>query len=112
MTALVSKPTNPLYYLESDRDRDEWSKSIWLGPVAERMGLTDVQPRHFLNLWYGREPHGGKPLVRNHGSPTRVPAFEFVLSFHASMKLLELAPDRNAGRSATRKRSPRKIGSS
>jgi hypothetical protein len=57
------------------------------------LALTDVQPRHFLNLWYGREPHGGKPLVRNHGSQTRVLAFEFVLSFHGSMKLLELAPE-------------------
>jgi conjugative relaxase-like TrwC/TraI family protein len=93
MTALVNKPSNPLYYLQSSRDRDEWTKSIWLGPVAERMGLTDVQPRHFLNFWYGREPHGGKPLVTNYSSPKRVPAFEFVLSFHGSMKLPELAPD-------------------
>jgi conjugative relaxase-like TrwC/TraI family protein len=93
MTALVSKPTNPLYYLQSDRDRDEWSKSLWLGPVAERMGLTDVEPRHFLNLWYGREPHGGKPLVENYRSPKRVPGFELVLSFDGRMKLLELAPD-------------------
>jgi conjugative relaxase-like TrwC/TraI family protein len=93
MTALVSKPTNPLYYIQSDRDRDEWSKSVWLGPLVERFGLTDFQPRHFLNFWYGREPHGGKPLVDNHKSPKRVHAFEFVLSFDGRMKLLELAPD-------------------
>src|SRR5262249_16894278 len=68
-------------------------KSVWLGPVAERMGLTDVQSRHFLNLWYGFEPHGGRPLVDNYRSEKRVPGFEMVLSFHGSMKLLELAPD-------------------
>lgn len=93
MTALVNKPTNPLYYIQSDRDRDEWSKSIWLGPLVERFDLTNFQPRHYLNLWYGREPHGGKPLVDNHDSPKRVKAFGFVFSPHGSMKLLELAPD-------------------
>ncbi|MFO0808983.1 MAG: relaxase domain-containing protein [Gemmataceae bacterium] len=93
MTALLNKPKGPHYYIDPDRDRGEWTKSFWHGPVAERLGLTDVLPRHFVNLWHGREPHGGKPLVKNHDSPTRVPVIEVVGTLDGTMKLPELAPD-------------------
>ncbi len=93
MTALVSKPKDPRYYIDQDRDRGEFSQSVWVGPAAERFGLTDFQPRHFLNLWDGREPHGGKPVAKNRNSPDRVRAYDMVVSFDGTMKLLDIGPD-------------------
>ena len=94
MTALVYKPTDPRYYVGPNQAQDDGSKSLWLGAATERFGLTDVLPRHFENLWHGREPHGGKPIIKTNDSPDRVPVYEVVNAFHRSMKLLVFAPER------------------
>src|SRR5690242_20592389 len=95
MTALVYKPTDPRYYVGPSQAQDDGSKLLWLGAAIERFGLkdADVHLRHVVNLWKAREPHGGKPLIKSHDSPDRVPVYEVGCAFHRSMKLLVFAPE-------------------
>jgi hypothetical protein len=98
MSALVSKPSDARYYVGGpNQGQDDGSKSLWLGAATDRFGLTDVHPRHFVNLWRGLEPHGGKPILKSHNSPDRVPAYDLVNAFDHSMKLLVFAPEHLRG---------------
>src|SRR5262249_31761742 len=93
MSAIVFKPSDVRYYV-GNQGQDDGTKSLWLGAATERFGLTDVPPRNVVTLWHGREPHGGRPIIKSHKSPDRVPAYEVVNAFDPSMKLLVFAPER------------------